>query len=201
RLTLVSHTWDNSFASPDPRTAPGPTPTVGSFAPVISADGSHIAFVSYATNLVFGQTGTVDTTDVFLYDRQTGTNILVSGTNGSPFATANNYSDSPALNSDGSRVAFRSAATNLVPGQVTPPGSRSNVFLFDPQSVPVLTLVSHAAGSATTTAGGNSRFPAINSAGDLIVYLSTANNLVPGQMPPNAQGIGVNNVFLYSVSL
>src|SRR5439155_10898259 len=84
--TLVSHIAGDVSASPDPRSAPGAPPTVASFSPVISGDGSSIAYVSFATNLVAWQHGnSVDTTDVFVYNRLTGTNSLVSGLQGSTF--------------------------------------------------------------------------------------------------------------------
>ena len=47
-----------------------------SFSPAISADGLFVAFQSYATNLVAGDTNGV--ADIFVYDRQTGTTERVS---------------------------------------------------------------------------------------------------------------------------
>jgi hypothetical protein len=178
--TLVSHSAPLATVAP----------TASSTNPVISHDGNFVAFVSFATNLVPGQNGPTDTTNVFLYSRQTGAITLVSGANGSASATANSYSDSPDLNDDGSFVVFRSNAANLVPGQSGPPGS--NIFLFSRQpGTSSLALVSHAAGGPTTTmAAGNSTSPVIDGDGGLVAYLSTANNLVPGQSAG-----GINNVF------
>src|SRR5207247_1347470 len=104
-------------------------------------------------------------------------------------ATANNYSDSPTIDQHGSAVAFRSTASNLASGQSGPVGS--NIFQFSRQGNPLgITLVSHAAGAVTTTASGDSTVPLIDGDGGLVAYLSTANNLVPGQ-----SGGGINNVF------
>ena len=47
-----------------------------SFAPSISADGRYVAFYSYATNLVSGDTNMRQ--DVFVRDRQTNTTTRVS---------------------------------------------------------------------------------------------------------------------------
>jgi hypothetical protein len=191
--TLVTH---RAFSTTDSANA-------ACFDPVVSPDGSFVAFVSFATDLVPGQQPPVSATpytNVFVYDNRPGsggTVRLVSGINGSPTATAGGFSDSPALSPHGNDIAFRSAAPNLVTGQQNTPGTTSNIFLFD-QTTGAVTLLSHKADAATTTAAGNSQAPTIVGADDgmdgLIVYVSTATNLVAGQ-----QGGGVNNVFLYSI--
>jgi hypothetical protein len=121
RLTLVSHAPNSSAAANGASTSP-----------VISPDSNYIAFVSAATNLVAGQQTTGGFTNLFLYDRRAGTNRLVSGVSGSATVSASGYSDSPAINQDGTYVAFRSTAPNVVAGQQTPVGwsNSSNIFLF-----------------------------------------------------------------------
>jgi hypothetical protein len=177
--TLVSHVASSATTSP----------SVESANPVISSDGNFVAFVSFAADLVSEQNGVTDTTNVFLFNRQTGDIILVSGADGSPSATANNYSDSPAINDDGAFVSFRSSGTNLIPGQTGT--ATSSIFLFSRQSATVpVTLVSHAINSTTTTADGDARVPVIDGDGSLVAYLSTAANLVSGQSAG-----GINNVF------
>jgi Tol biopolymer transport system component len=190
QTVLVSHR-NSSTTSAD----------ASSFDAVISPDGSTVVFVSYATDLVPGQTasGGAGFTNVFLYKNDgSGAVSLVSGSHGSPTFTAAGFSDSPALSADGRRIVFRSDAPDLLPG-VTFPARGSNVFLFDRnQPANPVTLLSHAAGNgnATTPAAGASEAPSIDGAGDLVAYLSTATNLVPNQ-----QGGGVENVFLYAVPL
>src|SRR5262249_9791546 len=131
----------------------------------------------------------------FLYNRQTRAITLVSGAAASGSVTADNFSDSPAISTDGSIVAFRSNASNLSAGQTGPP--RSNIFLFSRQSgSPTLTLVSHASESPTTSANGDSTVPLLDGDGALVAYLSTATNLVPSQT-----GIGVDNVFGWARTL
>ena len=78
----------------------------------VSADGRFVAFYSFASNLVPGDTN--GHPDVFLRDRQTGTTTLVSrGYDGSP---ADGLSRDPSISADGNFIAFLSDAENLVPG-------------------------------------------------------------------------------------
>jgi hypothetical protein len=155
---------------------------------VISRDGSYIAFVSQATDLVSGQTAT-SFTNVFLYNVSTGVVSLVSGANGSATVTGNSDSDSPAIDGDGSYVAYVSDATNLVQGQS---GASINIFEFNTQTQ-AQTLVSHAADSPTTAANGFSIEPVIDDDGHLVCYVSTAGKLIPGQSGP----AGVKNVYIW----
>jgi hypothetical protein len=192
QTTLVSHTASSTTGGAD----------AASFDPVVSPDGSSVAFVSFATDLVAGQSAPAGTqfSNVFRYDVASGTVSLVSGSGGSATATADGFSDSPAVSADGSRVAFRSSAPDVVPGQTNTPGSTSNVFLFD-GNLQTVTLLSHACDASgchpTTTAAGNSEAPSIDGAGILVVYVSTATNLVPGQQ----EAVAVKNVFLYSTTV
>ena len=77
--------------------------------PSISGDGSIVAFGSIATNLVAGDGNGVF--DVFTRTGTTTTRVSVNSAGGQ----ANIDSDLPAISLDGTRVAFRSAATDLVP--------------------------------------------------------------------------------------
>ena len=82
----------------------------GSSGPAISADGRYIAFSSSATNLVAGDGNGV--VDIFLHDTQTGTTTRVSVD--AAGVESNGHSTNPAINEDGSFVAFQSDASNLV---------------------------------------------------------------------------------------
>jgi Tol biopolymer transport system component len=172
---------------------------------VISHDGSHVGFVSTATDLVSGQSssGAPGLTNVFLYNVATGTVSLVSGAAGAPTsAGGNGNSDSPAIDADGSYVAYRSDATNLVTGQTGSPG---NILEFNARTG-AQTLVSHQAGAPTAGAGGaaapvfdaNGRrmtpvSPVLDDDGHLVSYSSTAADLIPGQ----GGTAGVKNVFVW----
>ena len=80
---------------------------------VMSADGRYVAFVSDASNLVFGDTNRIP--DVFVRDTQSNTTVIVSqGAVATNFATIGG-SEGPAITPDGRYVVFCSSATNLVP--------------------------------------------------------------------------------------
>lgn len=90
----------------------------------LSADGSKVAFTSFATNLVDGQADPNGAfPDIFVYDATTGTTINVTqGGNGGSFHVS--------ISADGSKVAFSSDATNLVDGQADH-NQMTDVFVFD----------------------------------------------------------------------
>ena len=82
-----------------------------------SGDGRYVAFVT-ATNLVAGDSN--GTNDVYLLDYQTGNLTLVSMNQGGTTSAAG-ASDWPVVSTDGRFVAFRSFATDIVSGIVSPP--------------------------------------------------------------------------------
>jgi len=77
----------------------------------MSADARYVAFGSYATNLVLGDTN--DNVDVFVHDRLTGITERVSVSDDEQ--QANNASNNPRMSDDGRLVCFNSLADNLVP--------------------------------------------------------------------------------------
>ena len=84
----------------------------GSGGAALSLDGSTVAFSSGGTNL--HSTDTDELFDVFVKDLGTGELTLVSTSSDGEKAEDDAFS--PSLSSDGSVVAFRSYASNLVPG-------------------------------------------------------------------------------------
>ena len=84
----------------------------GSAWPKISADGRFVTFQSPATNLVPNDNN--DVSDVFVRDRHAGTTRRVSVS--SQGIEGDALSAFPTISGDGRLVAFRSAASNLVPG-------------------------------------------------------------------------------------
>ena len=77
-----------------------------STAPVISGDGRYVAYVSYAANLVPGDTNGVR--DVFLHDRTSSTTRRVSVS--STGAQGSRLSHDPTISDDGRYVLFRSVS-------------------------------------------------------------------------------------------
>jgi Tol biopolymer transport system component len=84
-----------------------------SFDPALSTDGRFVAFASDAANLVADDTN--NATDVFVHDRQARITTRVSvGAGGAQATGGESYG--PAINGDGSVVAFISRAANIAPG-------------------------------------------------------------------------------------
>lgn len=165
--TLVSHRHDN------------PTATAADFTEggVISADGRFVVFASFATDLVAGR-DTNGERDVFVYDRASGSNALVSHRPGLPGQTGDGESWEPDISGDGRYVAFTSKASNLVAGQVDPAG-REDVFLWD-RGTGTTALVSHVAGQPAVAATGGGMAPRLSRDGSALAFISPANDLVPG---------------------
>lgn len=149
--------------------------------PTLSNDGRYVAFESYATNLVVGDTN--GNPDIFLHDRQTGQTRRVSLN--SLGQQANGYSFSASISGDGLFVAFESAATNLVAGDTN---GFEDVFVFD-RTTSQTTRVS--VDSAGVQANLFSLDPSLSGDGRFVAFHSGANNLVP------ADTNGATDVFLH----
>jgi Tol biopolymer transport system component len=96
-----------------------------SYGPAISPGGRYVGFSNPASNLVLGDTN--DFFDVFVHDRASGTTERVSVASDGTQANGASFF-MPAISDDGHFVAFRSNATNLVPGDTN--GS-DDVFVRD----------------------------------------------------------------------
>ena len=151
-----------------------------SYAYSISADGRYVAFYSYATNLVPGDTNGL--VDIFVRDRRSGTTERVSVD--SAGSQANGQSYYPAISSDGRYVAFSSYATNLVPGDTNGYG---DVFVRDRQSA---TTERVSVDSAGAQGDAESEFPSISADGRYVVFTSDSTNLV------HADTNGYSDVFV-----
>lgn len=138
--------------------------------PALSATGRYVAFTSFATNLVAGDTN--GSADVFVRDRQRGLTRRVSVGPGG--RQPNGGSSEPALSADGRWVAFSSDASNLVPGDTN--GVR-DVFVRHLRDG-VTRRVSVAVGGRP--ADGESFFPAVSADGRRVSFSSAATNLVRG---------------------
>ena len=142
-----------------------------SWYPAVSGNGRYVAFQSYASNLVAGDTNGDD--DVFVHDLQTRTTIRVSVA--SDGAQGNSWSTNPRMSDDGRYVVFDSKASNLDPddNDGTGDGSR-DVFIHDMQTG-TTTLISKAReggleqrGSGGPDISGDGRLVAFRSGLDLV---------------------------------
>lgn len=141
-----------------------------SYYPSISADGRFVAFESYATNLVAGDTNAQP--DIFLRDRLLGTTERISvSTTG---IQGDWYSTEAVVSADGRFVAFQTGATNLFGGDNN---FRADILLRD-RTLGTTTCVSN--GSVGGFGSGGGVYPSISSDGRFIAYSSDAPDLVGG---------------------
>lgn len=145
----------------------------------ISPDGRFLVFESFGTNLVANDTNGVS--DVFLRDRDPDGNGIFDEGNGSTSrasvsstgAEADVGSTLPAVSEGGTRVAFISRATTLVPDAIT----TSQVFVRD---VVAQTTELVSVNSSGSPADRPCSFLSISGDGTLVAYQSSATNLVAG---------------------
>src|SRR6266568_3840112 len=136
--------------------------------PSLSANGRVVAFQSFATNLVAGDTNGAG--DVFVHDRRTEQTVRVSVD--SAGVQGNSSSFDPSLSANGRWVAFQSFATNLVAGDTN--GDR-DIFVHDLTTGETVRVSVNSAGIQ-----GNSEsfFASISAKGRVVAFTSDASNLV-----------------------
>lgn len=152
-----------------------------SYKPSLSADCRHVAFSSYATNLVSG--ASTGTSQIYLHDRQTGQTRLISHDMAGLPGNGDSYI--PTLSADGRLIAYYSYASNLVAGDSN---NAADIFVFD-LATATTTLVSRNAGGQP--GNGDSYMPVISADGRSIAYESWADNLVADDSN------GLLDIFLY----
>ena len=141
-----------------------------STSPSISGDGRYVAYWSYASNLVPGDTNA--SVDIFVRDRQAGSTTRVSVD--SSGAQADGDSLYASISADGRYVAFESTATNLVPGDTN---AIADLFLHDRQTRVTSRLSTDDSG---VQGNGDSMNPAISADGRQVAFVSWSTQLVPG---------------------
>lgn len=138
-----------------------------SFAPAISADGTLVAFQSFATNLHPSDADLY--LDVYLKDLSSGVLRLLSASDSG--VKGNGDSFAPAISADGTRVAFASDATNLDPGDSE---RRFDVYVKRVSTGDIV-LASRSAGG--TNSNGDSLSPTLSAHGRVVAFDSSATNL------------------------
>ena len=136
----------------------------------LSASARIVAFTSEATNLVAGDTDTVR--DIVVANLRKGTGTLASvSTEG---VKGDAESDDPVLDRRGKRVVFSSEASNLVADDLN---GMKDIFVRDLKKH---TTVRVSVASDGTEANGRSVQAALSGNGQVVVFASIADNLVPG---------------------
>ncbi|MEL0119976.1 MAG: hypothetical protein VXB01_13640, partial [Opitutae bacterium] len=163
--------------------------------PTISGDGSRVAFVSMASDLVAGDSNGLS--DIFVRDRNTNTTVLVS--KNSTGELANRDSFSPAISANGVYVAYTSTASNLVDGDSS--GFR-DVFVHNVDTSETVRISKRLFRQDDVLyvldADGSSFAPSISEDGRFVAFASFAKNLDDsyiGQFPSG--GVGVSYVYLH----
>jgi Tol biopolymer transport system component len=138
----------------------------------LSGDGRYVAFQSYATNLVAGDTNGLG--DIFVHDLVTGATERVNLNSNEGQTTGGGGSWEPTVSQDGRFVAFWSDATNLDPADTDP---IYDIFVRD-RTGGTTELISVA--SDETKGNGYSYSPSISGEGRYVAFHSSATNLVAG---------------------
>ncbi len=138
--------------------------------PSISRDGRYVAFDSYSTNLVFGDTNL--SADIFVYDQQTRQTARVSVN--SLGKQADRSSFYPSISGDGRYVSFESAARNLVSGDSN---NNWDVFVRDQETGQTERVSVNSTGEE---GNGLSEKASISDNGRFVAFQSSASNLAGG---------------------
>jgi cold shock CspA family protein len=146
----------------------------------ISDDGDHVAYFSYATNLVSGDTNGYY--DVFVHDVTAGTTARCSVS--STGVQGNGYSYVPNISSDGRMISFYSTASNLIALDTNGNDDcfvhdrdYDNNFIFD-ETAAGATKTVRASEVASTEPDSDSLNPSISGDGNLIAFESDASDII-----------------------
>ncbi len=162
----------------------------GSRTPSLDLDGSHVAFMAGADNLIGAGVDTNFSQDIFVRDRALNTttraSVTVTGTQ------ANNDSYEPVSNTDGNIVSFTSDATNLLGAGVDSNGFQ-DIFV---RNISGLTTTRASVSDTEAQSDDDSDFSDLTPDGNQVVFESWATNLIL----PTLDNNGNADVFLRSIS-
>ncbi len=127
---------------------------------------SNGRFLTYAGNI----SGSL-TPNVYLYDFQTGNNLLISQNFNAP-GTASDNSDSPAISPNGRFIAYRSFATNVVPDDFN---NVADLFIYDASNH--ATILVSVNGTGNYTADDRSLKPVFSGDSRTLLFQSWASDL------------------------
>ncbi|MBI5929612.1 MAG: PD40 domain-containing protein [Chloroflexi bacterium] len=153
----------------------------------LSGDGRYVAFRSFASNLVAGDSN--NASDAFVYDRLTCVISIVSVSSSGQLGNGNTHAIS--ISADGRYVAFESEANNLVAGDTN---GVSDIFVRDRQANTTIRISIPSPATGNTQTNGVSRLPAISGNGRFVAYESYATN-----MSTNVDANNNPDVFVYDL--
>ncbi|NUM43394.1 MAG: hypothetical protein HUU38_01720 [Anaerolineales bacterium] len=140
--------------------------------PRISANGRYVAFGSYASNLVNGDTN--GSIDAFVYDLATTKITRVSVASDGSEGNAGLATGVPTLSAEGRYVVFASVASNLVEGDTN---EYADIFVHDQENHETTRVSLRSDGGETN---GASYRAVISGDGRYVAFSSEASNLVEG---------------------
>ena len=142
--------------------------------PSISADGRYVAFHSFASNLVLGDTNSA--ADVFVRDRVTEETTRVSVASGG--TQVSGASSLPSISADGRLVVFESVAANVVANDTN---NGSDIFVHDRMTGETTRVSVSSEGTQANGSSGTGNSPSsISADGRYVAFRSAATNLVSG---------------------
>ena len=149
--------------------------------PQISDDGRWVAFQSPATNLISGDAN--GKLDVFVRDLQTSLSFAAT-VNATGTGLGNGDSQGASMDVSGRYMVFQSASSDLVASDTN---TMLDVFLRDRVAGPTTLVSVNTNGLSSGT--GSSGSPLLNKQGNVVVFFSTANDLVSADT--NSSGAGL----------
>ncbi len=160
---------------------------LAAFAPTSRKHGQFTGDSRFLAYLAGDSAGT---NQVCLYDFQNATNVLVSQSYNSAAAGGNGSCDSPVISANGRLVAYRSAASNLVPGDTN---GVPDIFLYD-RLTGGTTLISVSL-FGNCAANSRSLSPVFSGDGQTLFFESWASDLASGDFNESS------DVFALSLSI
>ena len=147
--------------------------------PMLSGDGAVVAFESTASNLVAGDSNS--RRDVFVRVLAAGTTTRVSVSSGG--TQGNEASSRPSLSVNGRYVAFQSDASNLIAGDSN---AVTDVFVHDRNDGSTARASIENGGAQANNPSSN---PSLSGDGALVLFETTATNLVAASDSNNASDV------------